>query len=76
MCRIIDSDIADGYRFGIQPAEIANAHPKIKNLFSLRNASKMEIHAYRKRRHVLQWGAVPNDTGKSEVQSECERVLC
>lgn len=68
-CRILDSDIAGGYRFGIKPEELSNVDPKVKNLLSLRNANKMEIHAYRKQQNLEKWGDMAHDSGKTEVQS-------
>ena len=74
---IIDSDLADGYRFGIKREEIAHMSDKIKNLFSLRNANKMEIHAFRKRNHLAKFGATIHDTGRTEVQGLFKREsLC
>ena len=74
--RILDSDLSEGYRFGIKPEEIADMSPKIKNLFSLRNARKMEVHAFRKRNNIVKWGEYIDDTGRTEVQGLHETYYC
>ena len=53
---IADSDIAGNYRFGVQPEEVADLHPKVRALLALENGRSAEIAAFRKRQQVKRFG--------------------
>mmetsp|Transcript_20939 Transcript_20939/g.35637 ORF Transcript_20939/g.35637 Transcript_20939/m.35637 type:complete len:242 (+) Transcript_20939:52-777(+) len=74
--KIVDSDLLNGYRFGIKPEEIEqfDFNPKLKELFSMRNATLPEIHAFRKSQFVSELGESVDDSGRSEVQVACLTV--
>ena len=65
---IAASDVTGHYRFGVQPDEVADLHPKVRALLSMENARRSELAQFRKRREIERFGRAENDTGSSEVQ--------
>eukprot|EP01108_Squamamoeba_japonica_P007530 TRINITY_DN633_c0_g5_i1.p1 TRINITY_DN633_c0_g5~~TRINITY_DN633_c0_g5_i1.p1 ORF type:complete len:302 (+),score=109.18 TRINITY_DN633_c0_g5_i1:71-907(+) len=65
---IAASDIAGHFRFGVKPHEVADLHPKVRELLALEHGSKKEIASFRKQRQVVEFGKHDADTGRTEVQ--------
>jgi small subunit ribosomal protein S15 len=66
--QLLPDDLKGGFRFGIQPEEIAPYPAKLKELFSIKNATSNEIKRYRINLAVNKWGKQIGDTGDAGVQ--------
>jgi len=61
------ADLANQYRFGVQPEELEHLDPKLKQLLSFANATQKEIHHQRRLNNTKNWGTRPYDTGTPGV---------
>ncbi len=66
--RELPPDLAGKYRFGVAPAELADAPEKVKEVLSFKWASQREINTFRAAEAAKKFERSPMDTGSSEVQ--------
>jgi len=66
--RELAPDLRNKFRFGVTWNEIRQFHPKIRRLFSFKNATPAEILAYRKHEAVLKWRRHDADTASPAIQ--------
>jgi hypothetical protein len=57
------------FRFGVTAEELSKVHPRLRRIFSLRNAPQREITSALKQQAIKKWQLHDGDTGSSQVQS-------
>jgi hypothetical protein len=63
------------FRFGVTAEELNKVHPRLRRIFSLRNAPKREITSVLKQQLIKKWRLHDGDTGSSQVQSTHNQTL-
>jgi len=56
------------FLYNVSPEEIQDKHPKVKLLFSFRNATEHQKSQLRKKLYLKRWQRHESDTGSDEVQ--------
>lgn len=64
----VEEDLKTNYRFGIQPEEVKNIHPRLRNFLLLANGSPNEQKQFKIQKAIENYRRDITDTGSSEVQ--------
>jgi len=68
--RELAPDLRGNFRYGVTWDDIKFFHPKVRRLFSFKNATPTELLAFRKRRAILKWRRHDADTASPAIQVE------